>query len=226
MTNHPKTTTTRNRVLLVEDHVLVRQGIAELLNQELDFWVCGEAEDASTALDAVGELKPDVVLVDISLKESNGLELIKILKSRYPKLPVLVVTMHDEALYAELALRAGALGYIMKEEGIDKVLTGLRRVLSGAFYLSESVASRLLQQQIRGKYGPSTSPIDRLSERELEVFQLIGQWQGTSQIANQFHLSVKTVEYYREQIKEKLNLKNASELVRYASQWMQRDKHL
>jgi DNA-binding NarL/FixJ family response regulator len=133
--------------------------------------------------------------------------------------------MHDEALYAELALRAGALGYIMKEEGIDKVLTGLRRVLSGAFYLSESVASRLLQQQIRGKYEPSTSPIDRLSERELEVFQLIGQWQGTSQIANQFHLSVKTVEYYREQIKEKLNLKNASELVRYASQWVQRDKH-
>jgi DNA-binding NarL/FixJ family response regulator len=216
--------TLRHRVLLVDDHAVVRQGIAELLKQEPDMVVCGEAEDATQGLEAVKELKPDVVLVDISLKESNGLELIKNIKARYPKLPVLVITMHDEALYAEMALRAGALGYIMKQEAIDTVLTGLRRVLVGGFYLSESMSARLLQQQIRGQHDRSDSPLDRLSERELEVFQLIGQWRGTSQIAKELHLSVKTVEYYREQIKEKLNLKNASELIRYAIQWVERQK--
>lgn len=215
---------TRARVLLVDDHAVVRFGIAQLINRQSDLVVCGEEEDAGKALDAIGRLKPDLVIADISLKDSSGLELMRNIKAQYPKLPVLVVSAHDESIYGEIAFRAGALGYLMKEEAIDKVVTAIRRVLSGGIYVSEALGAKLLHQQVRGPAESSTSPVKGLSDRELEVLQMIGQWKSTRQIAGELHLSVKTIEYYREQIKKKLNLKNAAELTHYATAWIQKEK--
>ena len=182
--------------------------------------VCGEAEEAPKAFDAIATLQPDVAVVDISLKGGNGLELIKNVKARFPNLPLLVLSMHDESLYAERALRAGGLGYIMKEEAIGNLLNAIRRVLNGEVYLSDKMKVRLLNQLVNGRVKPGTSAIDQLSDRELEVFRLIGEGRGTRQIAEELHLSVRTVEAYREYIKDKLNLKNATELVQHAFQWV------
>jgi DNA-binding NarL/FixJ family response regulator len=204
------------RVLLVDDHPLLRKGLAELINQETDLTVCGEAEEPPKAFEAVGTLNPDVVLVDISLKGGNGLELVKNLKARYPDLPLLVLSMHDETLYAERALRAGSLGYIMKEEAIEKVLTAIRRVIAGEIFLSDRMKSRLLNQLVGGRIKQGASSIDSLSDRELEVFRLIGEGRGTRKIAEELRLSVRTVEAYREYIKDKLNLKSGTELVQHA----------
>ncbi len=214
---------TRTRILLVDDHAVVRYGIAQLINRQADMVVCGEEEDASNALSAIGKLKPDLVIADISLKDSSGLELMRNIKAQYSGIPVLVVSAHDESVYAEVAFRAGALGYLMKQEALDKVLTAIRRVLSGNIYVSDALASRMLQQQICGKTDIHDSPVKSLSDRELEVFQLIGQWKKTSEIAQELHLSIKTIEYYREQIKRKLNLKNSAELAQHATSWVQRD---
>jgi DNA-binding NarL/FixJ family response regulator len=212
----------KTRILLVDDHEVVRYGIGQLINKQPDLIVCGEAEDAGTGFKAIATTQADFVIVDITLKESSGLELIKNIKVRYPKLPILVISMHDEALYAELALRAGARGYLMKEEAISDVLTAIRRVLDGGLYLSERLSGQLIEQRIRGEADLRSSPLQRLSNRELEVFFLIGQWKRTSQIAKELSISIKTVEYYREQIKEKLNLGNAIELAQYAVEWSQR----
>lgn len=209
-------------ILLVDDHAVVRFGISQLINRQVDMMVCGEEEDASKALDAIAVLKPDLVIADISLKESSGLELMRNIQAQYPGLPVLVVSVHDESIYAELAFRAGAAGYLMKEEALEKILTAARRVLSGAVYVSEALGAKMLQQQVRGQAGANVSPVKTLSDRELEVLQLIGQWKGTRQIAAELHLSVKTIEYYREQIKRKLNLKNAAELTQFATSWVER----
>jgi DNA-binding NarL/FixJ family response regulator len=211
------------RVLLVDDHAIVRFGIAQLINRETDLMVCGEEEDASHALTAIATLKPDLVIADISLKESSGLELMRNIKAQYPKLPVLVVSAHDEAIYAEIAFRAGALGYLMKEEALEKIVSAIRRVLTGTVYVSDSLASKMLQQQIRGQTDINESPVKSLSDREMEVFRLIGQWKKTREIADELHLSIKTIEYYREQIKRKLNLKDAGELTQYATSWVQRE---
>jgi DNA-binding NarL/FixJ family response regulator len=213
----------RARILLVDDHAVVRFGIAQLINRQNDLMVCGEEEEAARALDAIGRLKPDLVIADISLKESSGLELMRNIKAQYPKLPVLVVSVHDETIYAEVAFRAGALGYLMKEEALDKVIAAIRRVLGGGIYVSDALATKMLQQQIRGQTDATVSPVKGLSDRELEVFQMIGQWKGTRQIADELHLSVKTIEYYREQIKKKLNLKSAVELTHYATAWVQKE---
>ena len=213
----------RTRILLVDDHAVVRFGIAQLINKQSDLMVCGEEETASRALDAITALKPDLVIADISLKDSSGLELMRNLKAQYPKLPILVVSGHDETVYAEVAFRAGALGYLMKEEALDKVLTAIRRVLSGAIYVSDAMAARMLQQQVRGKTDINESPVKGLSDRELEVFQLIGQWKKTREIAEELHLSIKTIEYYREQIKRKLGLQSAAELTQRATAWVQRE---
>ena len=215
---------TRTRVLLVDDHAVVRFGIAQLINREADLVVCGEEEEASKALSAIGALKPDLVIADISLKDSSGLELMRNLKAQYPKLPILVVSAHDENIYAEIAFRAGALGYLMKDQALDRVIAAVRRVLSGAIYVSDALAARMLQQQVRGHTDVNQSPVKSLSDREMEVFQLIGQWKKTRDIADELHLSVKTIEYYREQIKRKLNLKTASELTHYATSWVQRNE--
>lgn len=212
----------RAKILLVDDHAVVRYGIAQLINRQNDLVVCGEEEDASRALTAITTLKPDLVIADISLKDSSGLELMRNIKAQYPKLPVLVVSVHDESIYAEIAFRAGALGYLMKQEAVDKILTAIRRVLAGSIFVSDAQAARMLHQQVRGQGAIQESPVKSLSDRELEVFQLIGQWQKTKDIAAQLHLSIKTIEYYREQIKKKLNLKSAAELTHHATSWVQR----
>ena len=213
----------RTRILLVDDHAVVRYGAAQLINREADLVVCGEEEDAGKALTAITNLKPDLVIADISLKDSSGLELMRNIKAQYPKMPVLVVSAHDESIYAEIAFRAGALGYLMKDQALDKIVPAIRRVLSGAIYVSDALAARMLQRQVRGQTDINQSPVKSLSDREMEVFQLIGQWKKTREIADELHLSIKTIEYYREQIKRKLNLKSASELTHYATSWVQRE---
>lgn len=211
----------KTRVLLVDDHPILRKGLAQMINQEADLMVCGEAEEAGSAFEAVGTLQPDVAVVDISLKTGNGIELVKNIKARYPDLPVLVLSMHDESLYAERAIRAGSLGYIMKEEATEQVLVAIRRVLKGEIFLSEKMKSRMLQQLTTGgRNKVVTSPIENLTDRELEVFRLIGEGRSTRQIAAELHLSVRTVEAYREYIKSKLNLRNATELVQHAFHWV------
>jgi DNA-binding NarL/FixJ family response regulator len=212
----------RTRILLVDDHAVVRFGMEQLINRQADLEVCGEEEDAGKALSAITALKPDLVIVDISLKDSSGLELMRNLKAQFPRLPILVLSAHDESVYAEVAFRAGALGYLMKEEALEKLLTAIHRVLSGSIYVSERLAAKMLQQQLRGRTSPGESPVQSLSDRELEVLKLIGEWKKTSDIAHELHLSIKTIEYYREQIKRKLNLSSGIELTHYATSWVQR----
>jgi DNA-binding NarL/FixJ family response regulator len=209
----------RSRVFVVDDHPIVRQGLAMMINRESDLEVCGEAEDALAAVVAIERLRPDVVVVDISLHGPDGIELVKTIRTRDAHLPVLVLSMHDESIYAERALRAGANGYIMKQEATERVLIAIRRILNGDVYLSHSAASRVVNQFVRGSAGPIPAPVSVLSDRELEVFCLIGQGRGTREIADTLHLSVKTVESYQTHIKEKLSLRNARELVQHAIEW-------
>jgi len=209
------------RILIVDDHPLLRQGIAELINNEPDLEVCGEAEDPHKAIDQVEKLQPDIIVLDISLKGASGIELLKNIKVRYPRVLVLILSMHDESVYAHRALRAGAAGYIMKQEASDRVLAAIRKILQGEVYLSDELGARMLNRLVGGRSALNGSPIEELSDRELEVFGLIGQGHGTRPIAEKLHLSVKTVESHRAHIKEKLNLKSANELVHHAIQWAQ-----
>jgi DNA-binding NarL/FixJ family response regulator len=213
----------RTRVFLVDDHAVVRFGIAQLIERQPDMVVCGEEEVAGPALEAIMKVKPDLVIADISLRESSGLELMRNIKAQLPGLPILVVSGHDEQIYAEIAFRAGAMGYLMKQSGLDNIVAAIKRVLGGNIYVSDGLAARMLQQQIRGQTSINDSPVKGLSDRELEVFELLGRWKKTSEIAAELHLSVKTIEYYREQIKKKLNLKNSAELTQHATAWAQRD---
>jgi DNA-binding NarL/FixJ family response regulator len=213
----------KKRVLLVDDHPIVRQGLAQLINQETEIGVCGQAEDAHKALEAIGTLKPDIAIVDISLKTISGIELIKNIKIQYPQLPVLVLSMHDESLYAERALRAGAKGYIMKREVPEKLLGAIHRILRGEMYVSDKMGVKIFHHFVDGPPEAGGSSLDRLSDRELEVFQLIGKGRGTRQIAEALHLSIKTIESYREHIKKKLLLKSGSELVQHAVQWVENE---
>jgi DNA-binding NarL/FixJ family response regulator len=213
----------RRRVLVVDDHPIVRQGLALLINREPDLTVCGEAEEAHAALDQIAALHPDILVVDISLNGPDGIELMKMIRARHATLPVLVLSMHDELTYAERALRAGANGYIMKQEATERVLTALRRILKGEVYLSDRAAGRVLQQYVRGVTAQQSSVAD-LSDRELEVFRMIGAGNGTRQIAEALHLSVKTVETHQAHIKEKLFLRTARELVQYAVEWSLTEK--
>ncbi|MGO4882387.1 MAG: response regulator transcription factor [Bryobacteraceae bacterium] len=221
MTNRvPDTVSGKTRVFVVDDHPIVRQGLSQLINRESDLMVCGEAEDARTALDTIGPAQPDILIVDVSLDGPDGIELLKTLRARDSKLPVLVLSMHDESLYAERALRAGANGYIMKQEATDRVLTAIRQILNGEVYVSDRMARKMVHQFIGRPSEARRSTIEELTDRELEVFRLIGQGHGTRQIAEELHLSVKTVESYYAHIKEKLSLKNARELVQHAVQWV------
>jgi DNA-binding NarL/FixJ family response regulator len=208
----------RKRILVVDDHPMMRQGLAQLINNEPDLAVCWEADNAAQALGLVSAHQPDLVLADISLPGKNGLELIKDIRALSPGAPILVVSMHDESLYAERALRAGARGYIMKQEGGKKLMTAIRQVLNGQIYVSEKMSARILET-FSGRRAEFASPMEKLSDREFEVFQLIGQGKGTRDIAEQLHLSVKTVEVHRANIKEKLKLKSATDLVREAVRW-------
>jgi DNA-binding NarL/FixJ family response regulator len=207
------------RIVLVEDHAIVRYGLTELINAEPDLVVSGEAETVSDALRTVVKLKPDLVIVDLTLRQSNGMELIRTLHTQFPQLGILVLSMHDEALNAELALRVGARGYLMKDKAITHLFTAIHRILSGKIYLSEEMTWRMLQHKV-GR-SDKESPVEQLSARELQVFQMIGRWVPTKQIAQQLHISVKTVEYYRQQIKEKLQLRSGIELTQYATGWFE-----
>lgn len=210
----------KNKIFIVDDHPIVRKGLAQLINQEPDMVICGEAESAQSALEFLKKIKPDLAIVDISLQGIDGIELIKKIKVRDANLPVLVVSMHDESLFAERALRVGAKGYIMKQEAIEKMMEAIRRVIKGEVYVSERVSATIVKKFIDGKTESARSPVEVLSNRELEVFQLIGQGFGTRQIAQELNVSIKTVESYRANIKEKLNLKNATELLRHAVHWV------
>lgn len=209
----------KSKVFVVDDHPIVRQGLALLINREPDLAVCGEAEDAQTAMQSVNAIRPDIMVVDISLNGPDGLDLLKDVRMRHPDLPVLILSMHDESIYAERALRAGAQGYIMKQEATEKVLVALRRILSHEIYVSERIANRMLQRYIGSPNMERPSSVADLTDRELEVFRLIGEGHSTRQIAEELHISVKTVESYQAHIKEKLSLRSARELVQHAIQW-------
>jgi DNA-binding NarL/FixJ family response regulator len=210
----------KHQVFVVDDHPIVRQGLAQLINREADLAVCGEAGEASAALQAITGARPDILIIDISLSGPDGLELLKNIRERFPHLPVLVLSMHDESIYAERAVRAGANGYIMKQEATEKVLLAMRRILHGDVYVSDRVSNKMLRQYIGRTEVASHSPIENLSDRELEVFRMIGGGYGTRQIAEELHLSVKTVESYQAHIKEKMAFRSARELVQHAIQWV------
>jgi DNA-binding NarL/FixJ family response regulator len=216
--------TAKRRILVVDDHPIVRQGLALLINREPDLVVCGEAEEATGAMHVLASARPDVMIVDISLNGPDGLDLLKNIRLTHPTLPVLILSMHDESIYAERALRAGANGYIMKQEATEKVLVAVRRILNGEIYVSDSIANRLLKHYITGSGSLRQSSIADLTDRELEVFRLIGEGHGTRQIADELHLSVKTVESYQAHIKEKLSLRSSRELMQHAIQWNMHEK--
>lgn len=210
----------QTRILLIDDHPLLRTGIGQLISQQKDMTICGEVDDSLKALDAIQEKSPDIVVLDITLKKMSGIEVLKHIKVRFPKVKVLILSMHDETLYAPRALRAGASGYIMKQEAAENVIAALRKINSGEVYISERMATQMLSRMVGGRATPISSPVDLLSDRELEVFTLLGRGDGTRDIAEKLNLSVKTIESHRAHIKEKLNLKNATELVRHAVQWV------
>ncbi len=208
-------------VLIVDDHPIVRQGLRSLIDQVDDLHVCGEAGSSGEALKSLAHLKPDLMLVDISMKGPDGLELTKSARALYPELPILVVSMHDESLYAERVLRAGASGYIMKEEVAQNITEAAHKVLNGDIYISDHMRQKILRGVAGQRSNAAATSVGRLSDRELEVFRLIGQGLGTRKIAEDLHLSIKTIETYRAHIKEKLGLQNATELVRQAVQWVE-----
>ena len=199
---------------------LAQRGLrVELIEQKPDLTICGEADNAAEALELMAAARPDVAIVDLALRDSSGLDLIKDIRARFPGVSVLVLSMRDESVYAERALRAGARGYITKEEGTVRVIEGIRKVLDGEIYLSEKMSAKVLRSMVPGRRGGAEPGTDSLSDRELEVLGLIGTGLGTAEIAEQLHLSVKTVETYRERLKEKLNLDGAAELLKYAITW-------
>ncbi|HEX7069924.1 MAG TPA: response regulator transcription factor [Rhodothermales bacterium] len=216
----------RARLLIVDDHPIVRQGLVELLGDNDSVSVTSQAESAGEALELIRTKKFDLAVVDLSLRGLSGLELIKLVQVEAPDLPILVLSMHDELFYAERALRAGARGYIMKQEALEKINDAIQKVLSGEVYVSDTVSARMLHRFIGGSAPPPESDVEALSDRELEVFQLLGQGYGTRQISNLLHISPKTVESYRANIKTKLQLRNASELVQTAVQWVQSSRVL
>jgi DNA-binding NarL/FixJ family response regulator len=211
--------TARSTIFIVDDHPIVRQGLALLINRESDLAVCGDAEEANSAMQLIASIRPDLVVVDISLSGPDGLDLLKSIRAHDPNLPVLILSMLDEMLYAERALRAGANGYIMKQEATEKVLVAIRRILGGEIYVSDKMANKMLHRFVGDAPVRDPSPMAELTDRELEVFRLIGEGHGTRQIAEKLHISVKTVESYQAHIKEKLSLKNSRELVQRAIQW-------
>ncbi|MHC4646932.1 MAG: response regulator [Planctomycetota bacterium] len=210
----------KTRILIVDDHPIVRQGLAELINSEEELVVCGQADDAHEALKSIKQLAPDMAIVDISLKETSGMELIRDIKAHYPNIFVLALSMHDESLYAERALRAGAAGYVMKQEATENVIAAIRKILTGQLYISERMSERMILKLVGGRAELTTSPIDSLSDRELEVFLLIGEGFGTRRISEKLFLSTKTIETYRAHIKDKLSLADSAELLQYAIQWV------
>jgi DNA-binding NarL/FixJ family response regulator len=208
------------RIVIVDDHPLFRKGLEQLIHSEDTFAVCGEANNASEAMEVIRKLNPDLAIVDLSLPGANGIELIKNIRAEFSKLPILVLSMHDESLYAVRALRAGADGYVMKHEAMANVIQAIREVFDGRPYLSPTMAAQVITKFAHGQAEGEPDPTQRLSDRELEVLELIGKGAEVRDIAKRLHLSPKTVETHRSHIKEKLQLKNSREVVRFAVQWL------
>ncbi|MBI2824002.1 MAG: response regulator transcription factor [Planctomycetia bacterium] len=208
------------RVLIVDDHPLVRQGLMGLISTQPDFEVCGEASGTSEALELAAQTSPDVAIIDLTLKDGSGIELIKQFKERHAAMKLLVISMHDESVFAERALRAGASGYVSKHEAIRTIVQAVRTVLAGKLYLSQTMTERMVHLAVNSGTDGARSPLERLTDREIEVFELIGRGLTSRQIATQLQLSQKTVETHREHVKEKLDLKNATELTKHAVQWV------
>ncbi len=213
--------TTKRTVLLVDDHPVVREGLSMRINRESDFTVCGTAQDGAEMMEAIARLNPDIVVMDLGLPRGHGLEIMQDIHAQYPRLPVLIFSIHEESVYAERALRAGARGYLMKHEPPERLLEGMRTILHGGYALSREVSDRLLSAFGGPANRQSESPIANLGNRELEVFQFIGQGKGTREIAGLLNLSVKTVETYRERLKKKLNVSSGPDLARQAVLWVE-----
>lgn len=209
------------RIVIVDDHPLFRKGLEEMIHSEGSFAVCGEAGNAAEAMEVIRKLDPEMVVVDLSLPGANGIELIKNIRAEFPKLPILVLSMHDESLYALRALRAGANGYVMKHEAMANVIQAIREVFNGRPYLSPAMAAQVITKFAHRRAEGEVDAVDRLSDRELEILELIGKGNEVRQIAKQLHLSPKTVETHRAHIKDKLDLKNSREVARFALQWLQ-----
>jgi len=214
-----ETVAPKRRVFVVDDHPLVREGLTNLINSQSDLMVCGEAKDSSEAIEAITKEPPDVAIIDISLTNESGLELIKNLVKQFPQVAVVVLSMHDETLYAERALRAGARGYVMKHETSKSVLASIRRVIEGDIYVSERIVNRMALRLTSARRRAGSSPVERLSDRELEIFQLLGQGRTPSEIARDLNLSLKTVQAYCARAKEKFGVNSLTELLRAAIRW-------
>jgi len=219
MTGSNRNQAERTRVLIVDDHPLVRESVKRIVQQQRDLEVCGEAEDREHALALLAGSQPHLVVLDLSLKDSHGTELIKSIRDQFPEVLILVLSMHDEFVYAERAVRAGAHGYITKDEAVSRILSAIRCVLSGEIYWSEKAAARVASKFTRPSRHPGNHSIDSLTDREMQVFELIGVGQSTRQVAAALHIDPSTVETYRSRIKEKLQLKSASELLQFAIRW-------
>ena len=216
-----KPATDKTRIFIVDDHPLLRKGLAELINQEPDMTVVGEADDAPAGIKGITTIRPDLVIVDISLKSMNGLELIKNIKVLDPSIQVLVLSMHDETVYALRVLKAGAKAYVMKQEMVEKVMEAIRRIRAGKVFVSDRVATQMLRTVVDGGDPSKNSPVDSLSDRELEIVALIGNGIATREIAEKLHISIKTVESHRAHIKDKLKLENATQLVQFCVRWVE-----
>ncbi len=210
------------RILIVDDHVIVRQGIAQLVNREPDLDVCQEAGDADSAIAVLRETQVDLAIVDISLPGTSGIELVKLMRDAQPQLPVLVMSMHDEALYSDRAFRAGAKGYVMKQEATEKLLAAIRKILNGGVYVSDRMQTVMVQRFLNSGVDETVSFIDNLTDREFEILRMIGQGLTVAEIADKLGRSAKTVEAHRANLREKLGLKRAAELARFATQWVER----
>jgi DNA-binding NarL/FixJ family response regulator len=210
----------KKKILLVDDHPIFRHGLTELLDRQVDLVVCGHADSAPTALEQMRQLKPDLAILDITLRGTDGIELVKLMKAEAPHLPILVLSMHDESLYALRALKAGALGYVMKADGVQPVLDAIYRALQGKLFVSQRLGEKLIFKAIHTSESDSPSPVGRLSDRELEVLAMLGRGHSTRSIAKEIKLSVKTVETHRAHIKEKLGFADANEMVRFAIDWV------
>jgi DNA-binding NarL/FixJ family response regulator len=221
----PAAAPARCRILVIDDHPFMRAGLAQLIDRQPDMQVCGEAGSPAEAVRELARCRPDLVLTDITMPGRSGLEFIKDLLATDPKMPVLVISMHDEAIYAERVLRAGARGYIMKEAGGDNLLAAIRRIMRGEVYLSSAMSARILENLSGRRPRGSSSPIEKLTDREFEVFRLIGQGKSTRDIAAQLNLSPKTVDVHRGHLKEKLELKDTTALVRHAVRWVETQSH-
>jgi DNA-binding NarL/FixJ family response regulator len=213
------TASNKRKVFIVDDHPVVRDGLTVLINHEPDLYVCGQAAEARQALSGISELKPDVAIVDITLEDSDGIELTKDIKARYPKLPVIVLSMHDESIYAERVLHAGARAYLMKDAVSDKIITAIHTVLGGDIYVSDIMAKKLLRKFAGNHVDAVNTSVNNLTDREFEVFRFIGQGNKASRIAARMHISIKTVETYFARIKGKLDLANSAQLLQYAIKW-------